>query len=57
MQSCTNEKEELEILKPVFLQKVKKQDPCYRCAYGRGAPCIGFCYKQMTAHPKDYNEM
>ena len=34
----------------------RKKDPCYKCAYNRHAPCIGFCYQQMTAHPVDPNE-
>ena len=34
----------------------KKKDPCYKCAYNRNSPCIGFCYQQMTAHPVDPNE-
>ena len=34
-----------------FLEKQK--DPCYGCSFGKHAPCIGFCYKQMTANPKE----
>ena len=33
-----------------------EKNPCYKCAYNRHAPCIGFCYQQMTAHPVDPNE-
>ena len=36
-----------------LLQDQKKKDPCYRCAYNSHAPCIGFCYKQMTSNPVD----
>ena len=38
-------------------EEQKKKDPCYSCAYSSHAPCIGFCYQQMTAHPVDPNEM
>ena len=36
-----------------LLQDQKKKDPCYRCAYNSHAPCIGFCYQQMTSNPVD----
>ena len=38
-------------------EEQKKKDPCYSCAYNSHAPCIGFCYQQMTSHPVDPNEM
>ncbi|MDO4650256.1 MAG: hypothetical protein Q4B26_16575 [Eubacteriales bacterium] len=38
-----------------LLREKRKKDPCYKCAYGKHAPCIGFCYKQMTSHPVDPN--
>ena len=31
----------------------RRKDPCYDCPYGKASPCIGYCYKQMTANPVD----
>ena len=47
--------EEIRIAAELLMER-KKKDPCYKCAYNRNSPCIGFCYQQMTAHPVDPNE-
>ena len=50
-----NAKHKFDVIQLMFEQEVKEErrrkDPCYECAYGTHAPCIGFCYKQMTANP------
>lgn len=38
--------------KELYMER-KMKDPCYNCSYGKNAPCIGFCYKQMTSKPVD----
>lgn len=48
-------KRKRDVLISMFKQEMqeikRRKDPCYECPYGKVHPCIGFCYKQMTANP------
>lgn len=50
-------KKKKELILQMFTHEMKedrkKEDPCKRCSYRTHAPCIGFCYLQMTANPTD----
>ncbi len=54
-------KKRREIINKMFMDEMlrnqKKEDICNNCAYSSHAPCIGFCYQQMTSDPVDLNEM
>lgn len=54
MKTCV---EANEIEKEMQERKRKRtKDLCFGCPYGKAFPCIGFCYKQMTANPVEEEE-
>lgn len=46
-----------EAIEQIFTKELeaekRKNDPCNTCCYKTHAPCIGFCYLQMTGTPSD----
>lgn len=46
-----------DLIKQMFARELeaqrRKKDPCATCSYRTHAPCLGFCYLQMTSNPSD----
>ena len=43
MQQIPDERRAADLSPPVF----PPGHPCHGCPYGRGAPCVGICYRKL----------